>query len=385
MTKRSSGGSLAFLSGVGLGTGLMYMFDPDAGARRRALLRDQLIHSEKLLENTFEKGSRDLLHRARGLWAVIARSFSSDQIGEHTIEERVRSALGRCVSHPRAIKVSATQGDVVLSGTILKSELEQMLLCIGGVRGVASIDHRDLQIRDSAEHVPELQGGRERIQRRGFARENWSPSLRLITTAGGFLFGAYGYLRGGLIGTALAGAGAAFLLRGGANVPVKRVMSGLPITVRKTITVRAPIGEVFSFWSNMENFPRFMQHVREVSRTGDRTSHWVVAGPAGLPVSWEAETTQVVENKIVGWRTVPGSTVEHRGVVHFESAGEGATRLHIQMAYRPPAGILGHSVASLFRVDPKHAMDEDLIRMKSLLEEGKATAHGHKVRRSELS
>ncbi|HEY5572413.1 MAG TPA: hypothetical protein VIK64_05285, partial [Anaerolineales bacterium] len=64
---------------------------------------------------------------------------------------------------------------------------------------------------------------------------------------------------------------------------------------------------------------------------------------------------------------------------------QGGTRVTVRMSYTPPAGAVGHAVASLFGVDPKKAMDDDLVRMKSLIEEGKTTAEGKQVKKEEVA
>jgi uncharacterized membrane protein len=114
-----------------------------------------------------------------------------------------------------------------------------------------------------------------------------------------------------------------------------------------------------------------MINVREVKVREDGSSHWTVAGPGGISVEWEAVTTRREENRLLAWRTVPGAIVEHAGMIHFERVN-GGTRLDIKMSYNPLAGALGHVVAKLFGADPKTKLDEDLLRMKTFLETGKA-------------
>ena len=104
---------------------------------------------------------------------------------------------------------------------------------------------------------------------------------------------------------------------------------------------------------------------------GDRRSHWVVTGPGGLPIEWTAEITQQVPNKMLAWRSLPGSTVRHNGVVQFEPVHEGSTRVHVQADYYPPGGMIGHALAKLFGSDPKSEMDADLLRMKTFIEKGR--------------
>jgi uncharacterized membrane protein len=142
---------------------------------------------------------------------------------------------------------------------------------------------------------------------------------------------------------------------------------------------------VFEAWSRYENFPKFMSYVREVRRTQDGRSHWVVSGPGGLPVAWDTEDSAYVPNQLIAWDTVPGSTVEHSGIVRFDPNRDGSTRVHIRTLWNPPGGALGYGLATILGSDPKRALDEDLVRFKSLLEERKTTANGERVTREQLA
>src|SRR6185369_16022277 len=135
------------------------------------------------------------------------------------------------------------------------------------------------------------------------------------------------------------------------------------IDITKTITIDASVDEVFSYWSHPENFPEFMSHVQEVRRVDAGIYHWKVGGPAGLLVEWDAAITELEFNKLLAWKSVPGSIIDQRGITRFTLNPDGSTRNDIKMSYKPPAGVLGHEIASLFGVDPKHEMDDDLMRM----------------------
>jgi uncharacterized membrane protein len=113
-----------------------------------------------------------------------------------------------------------------------------------------------------------------------------------------------------------------------------------------------------------------MSNVRQIQETGNSQSHWVVAGPGGVPVEWNAVVTNYVPNQSLGWKTAPGSPIAHAGIVRFEPNPDGSTRVEVRMTYNPVAGALGHTVASLFGADPKSEMDADLMRMKSMIETG---------------
>ena len=150
----------------------------------------------------------------------------------------------------------------------------------------------------------------------------------------------------------------------------------LAIEIHKNITVHAPVEEVFGFWRAMENFPRFMSHVEDVRTSGEDRSHWRVRGPAGTVFEWDALVTRLIPYQVLAWKSVEGSTVENAGILHFEATNKGrSTRLDIRMSYHPPVGALGHVFARLLGADPKKQMDDDLMRLKSLIETGKATGH----------
>jgi uncharacterized membrane protein len=164
-------------------------------------------------------------------------------------------------------------------------------------------------------------------------------------------------LLGGLVGAVTAGLWLA-----------RRAMdSGEGIRVVHTMTIEAPIERVYEFWNDFENFPRFMSHVREVRRIGPDRTHWVVAGPGGTPIEWDAVITDRVPDEMISWRTVEGSLVEHRGTVRFRPVGNGGTRIEVRMTYRPVGGALGHGLAELFGSDPERVIGEDLARVATHL------------------
>jgi len=118
-----------------------------------------------------------------------------------------------------------------------------------------------------------------------------------------------------------------------------------------------------------------MSHVRSVtssgrSHGGQQQTHWVVDGPAGASVSWDAVTTLFIPNELIAWKTVDGSAIQHAGRIRFIPTDEGATRVDIQLSYNPVLGAAGHAVAALFRRDPKHQLDDDLARLKTTIETG---------------
>ena len=154
---------------------------------------------------------------------------------------------------------------------------------------------------------------------------------------------------------------------------------GIKMTSR--VTVKVSPHQAFEYWRALENFPRFMQHVQEVKATADNRYRWQVDGPLGTKVSWEADVTEVVQDKRIAWRSLEGADVDNEGSVEFKPAPGGACELEVKLSYNPPAGKLGHAVASLFGKNPQQQMDSDLQRCKQILEQG-ITAEG--VTRSEV-
>jgi uncharacterized membrane protein len=113
-----------------------------------------------------------------------------------------------------------------------------------------------------------------------------------------------------------------------------------------------------------------------VSPEDARRSHWQVRGPAGVPIKWDAEVTRLVPDELFAWTSLPGSELEHAGAVHFEPLGPETTWLQVRMVYVPPAGALGHLVATILGSDPETRVEEDLGRLKSLLEDLHTLAPG---------
>lgn len=214
---------LTFGAGLGLGTGLMYLLDPDRGRRRRALLRDKGVWAARKTGDCLEVTARDLRNRTQGIVTDIQSRFSSEPVDDGKLVERVRSKLGRVVSHPRAVEVSAQNGRITLSGPILVEEIPAVLACVNRVHGVKQVINH-FEAHEHADNHPALQGGRERQGGRfEFFQENWSPAARVIAGAAGASLAAYGGVRRDALGAGLGAAGLLLLTRGITNTEFKRL------------------------------------------------------------------------------------------------------------------------------------------------------------------
>jgi uncharacterized membrane protein len=278
------------------------------------------------------------------------------------------------VSHPHALEVAADRGHITLSGPILPEEVRPLLRCVRHVPGVRAVSDR-LAVYEDASHVSALQGGHPRQGSRfELLQEHWSPAARLLVgSLGAGLVASSVRARTG-VRELLGIAGGVLVARAATNRSLAALV-GLTdpsrgIEVQKTINVDAPVHVVFAFWTDYQNFPRFMHNVREVQVHED-VSHWVVAGPAGVPVEWNARLVDFVANSILKWRSTFDSAVKHEGYVRFEPNGLAGTRLTVRLRYVPPGGAFGHAVATIFGADPKSEMDADLLRMKTMIETGR--------------
>lgn len=147
--------------------------------------------------------------------------------------------------------------------------------------------------------------------------------------------------------------------------------SNRPMTT-KNIIVKAPIEGVYQAWANFENFPNFMQHICTVTKTGDRTSHWVMEGPLNSRIEWDAETTRLEENKRVAWSSTDGA-IKTSGQVTFNQLSAEEVEVTVMLRYIPPGGAIGDLVANLF-ADPEGKLAEDLYNFKRYIEKPESVA-----------
>jgi uncharacterized membrane protein len=225
---------------------------------------------------------------------------------------------------------------------------------------------------------------------------NVSEIERWASLIGGSSLVAYGLIRRDLGGVALAALGGGFLVRGatghcdmysalGVNTADRdfkpkgtgrhvTIPYELGIRVDRSIVIDKSPEELYAFWRNLENLPRFMQHLESVRVIDDKRSHWVAKAPVGTTVEWDAEIINDIPNKLIAWRSLEGADVDSAGSVHFDPAPNGrGTVVRVSLQYNPPAGTLGAAVARLFGEEPSKQIEDDLRRFKELMETGNIT------------
>jgi hypothetical protein len=168
---------------IALGATAMCLLDPASGGRRRALVRDKAVRAARSSREGLAAAGRDMSNRLGGARARL-RSHADERVDDETLVARVRSSLGRVVSHPRALDVSARDGRVTISGPILEREASRARRAAAKTRGVRGVDDR-LDRHATAAGVPALQGGSPRPSAlRAIGRPAaWSPTTRTLVIA----------------------------------------------------------------------------------------------------------------------------------------------------------------------------------------------------------
>jgi uncharacterized membrane protein len=212
---------------------------------------------------------------------------------------------------------------------------------------------------------------------------------RWASAVGGALLTAYGIKQlkeRGPSGAAVAAAGGALMYRGATGHCAVYAATGIStatdgtrarlggrrgVNVEEVTTIEASPAELYVFWRNLDQLPRFMKHLVSVTQLDPTRSHWVAKGPAGRKVEWDAEIINEIPGELIAWRTLPGSELVSAGSVQFKraSGGRGA-EVRVRLQYDPPAGKMGAAVAWLLGHEPSQAIREDLRRFKQLMETG---------------
>ena len=215
---------------------------------------------------------------------------------------------------------------------------------------------------------------------------NVSPLERWASVLAGGALGLYGLTRGTWPGAGLALLGGGLLHRGltghsyvygalGVNTDRRRPATAVPaghgVKVDITVTINRPAAELYAVWRQLENLPRFMSHLHMVETLDAKRSHWVAAAPLETMVEWDAEIIKEENGRLLAWRSVPGSTVDTAGSVHFKPAPAArGTEVAVVLKYDPPAWKIGVAIARLFGKDAEQEIRQDLRRFQQIMEAG---------------
>lgn len=350
----------AALGGIALGALAMYLADPVQGRRRRELVQEKMRTASEATGSVLSEAMHRTENRMSSAQLRAKSLLRRKQLDDESLQDRVRNTVAMLASFPEEVRIKAEQGKVILSGTVAAKEKERLLRKIRRIPGVREL--------------------RDQLELKTIARKPWfrdahaSPrhSSALDASSEKASDSIKGAARRLPIGAMLTVAGLGYMIqRLGKSVQKRPRMRGTAsrneeINLQKVIEIQASPETVFNIWSKYDNFPQFLSHLVEVQSLGMQRSHWIMRGPAGVGVEWDAELTKYMEPSLLAWKTEPGAPIEHQGSVRFESYN-GGTRATVRMHYKPVAGRT-NSLAALLGDDPEQDLENNLLNMKNFIE-----------------
>ncbi len=231
--------ALTFLKGIGLGAGFMYFFDPNRGAYRRGLVRDQVIRTGKQAAEAVDSTVSDLNNRMSGALAKADSIFDSGEVSDETLEARIRSRMGHVISHSRDVTVQVHYGRVTLRGSVPINEVDSLVDCVRRVRGVVGVENEveigvQTDFLDMKRHVPSSP----------WVSANGMPKTNLLLCLGGALMTLYGHKQKGLTAGAVGFIGMGLLVRGLTDARLQNERGRTGKTLGSILETENPTGPV---------------------------------------------------------------------------------------------------------------------------------------------
>jgi uncharacterized membrane protein len=221
-----------------------------------------------------------------------------------------------------------------------------------------------------------------------------NESERWISMIGGGALLLLGLSKKSFGGAILAALGGGLIYRGKtARCPVYKQLGistntafGTELSMEGSTTIYRSVEEVYRFYRDFDNFPRYMKHLDSVTELSPDRSHWVVNLPAGRKLEWDAQIVEDKPGELIRWRSLDGADIQHHGEARFERApGDRGTEVHVKWKYLPPASGFGAIVGKLANVFTESTLREELHRLKQVLEAGEiATTEGQPSGRDNL-
>ncbi len=165
-----------------------------------------------------------------------------------------------------------------------------------------------------------------------------------------------------------------------APIETSKTHSGERDLLVQTVTINKPAREVYAFFRDFSNLPRFMENIESIDILDDDRSHWRVKAPGGKVVEWDARVTEDVEGESITWSSEEGADVVNSGRIVFADAGVRGTVVSATIAYKPPGGAVGKFIAKLFQREPHIQARRDLRRLKQYLEAGEIATNARNRR-----
>lgn len=345
----------SLLKGLVWGAGLMYLFDPDRGRRRRALIRDRIVGLGHDAEDLWHRGSRDLTNRTLGVAAETKRALQTGPVDDALLTQRVRAVLGHHINNARRLDVTTNHGIVTLRGTIRPGEPQRVIPAVERVPGVHGVESA---LTISGTPVP------PKLEPRAMR-----PGTQLLLAGGGGLLMVRGLLRRGFSTTAAGAVGAGLLAHALINGRGRGASRGRVRECRSSAVIAAPVEKVYDFVSDIEQSDRFLPESVEVSSLGDGRLRWSMPGPGGVgSLNCEEVLLEEVVNERLVWASTDDSPFRYLGEATFAPVNQDSTRLNVTLVYVVPGGSLTQGLADLLGIDPQQHLDHCLERIQQDLE-----------------
>jgi hypothetical protein len=231
----------SLIEGLAIGALGMFFFDPNRGRARRAEFQDRTRSRMRRLRRDFTIMGRDFYNRARGTAYEVTHYTSRNNVSNEVLSERVRSSLGRCVTHPGSIMVEATDGHLILRGDILGAEVESAVRCAKKFAGSKKVQN-ELVVHGRHDGFPGLQGAGHVAD----TPDRWTPAMSLVMCVLGAGMTVRGLRRGDTWGGVLAAVGTGMIAKGFADTEHRYNASTRPQQARprtRTTSVESEASE----------------------------------------------------------------------------------------------------------------------------------------------
>ncbi len=357
---------------AGAGAAMVHLLDPEHGKRRRSTLRDKVTHFGVEARKSLLASGIDLSNKLEGAASKMQARFCMERAEDQVVEARVRSKLGHLVSHPHAVEVMVSHGVVTLYGPMLESEVSKAIREIRGMAGVTEIRNR-LHTHKHAGGIPALQAGRKRAPHvLQPLPPRWSPAARLGIGVAGLALATMALRKKSWAAPFFGVAGSGLLLSAATNRSLHKSLgfedAWAGIRIRRSISIAAPISDLYAFWADPLNYSSVFSHILSVEKVSEDSYLWTVEGPAGRHITWQGSIIDRVPNQLVAWTTDPESQLPNSGIVSLEPIYDGSTRVQVTLDYRPPAGVLGSYLGKFLGAYPAKTLEQDLLSLKRRFE-----------------
>jgi len=149
-------------------------------------------------------------------------------------------------------------------------------------------------------------------------------------------------------------------------------------TIEASVTIQCTVDEVFKFYRDFKNLPRFVGDVMAIEQISPATSRWTIRGPLGIRANWTIKVTEERTNELIRYETATSPGLRTYWEIHF-TPGSDAGETEVREVMKAPLGRLGRAVLALLGKFPAEEVSSNLRRLKEVMETGKVTDTSYSV------